>query len=87
MADPHATDSEAPGVLIARWRWRILRRAGMYEPLASRVAITREIDPGRFTQLVGRGCDPATAVRILAPDDWIFERPVHLLRADEGVGS
>lgn len=87
MADTYAADGETPGALIARWRWRILRRAGMCEPIASRVATTGEIDPERFTELVRRGCDPATAVRILAPVDWVFDaRPVPPARTG-GVAS
>lgn len=73
MVDLNAADGEGPEVLVARWRWRVLRRAGLFEPLASRVAVTREIDPQQFGRLVARGCPPATAVRILAPDDWTFD--------------
>jgi RNA polymerase sigma-70 factor, ECF subfamily len=75
MADLYAADEDAPEALVGRWRWRILRRAGLCEPLASRVAMTREIDLEQFRRLVGRGCDPVTAVRVLAPDDWAFDIP------------
>jgi uncharacterized protein (DUF2336 family) len=68
--------SEAERVLV-RWRWRILRRAGMCECLADRVAITCEIDAMQFSELVGQGCEPMNALRILAPDDWTSIPELH----------
>lgn len=56
---------------LACWRWRIPRRSGVSEDLTDRVAKTCEIDPFQFSQLVRCGCEPATAVRILGPDEWV----------------
>lgn len=70
MVDLNLVEDDRPEAVLARWRWRILCRAGMSESLARRVATTGEIDPQRFSELVRCGCEPATAVRILAPDGW-----------------
>jgi hypothetical protein len=62
--------SRAPeGGPLAGWRRRVLIRGGFPEPLAVRVAADPRSDVLGLLELVGRGCPPVTAVRILAPDD------------------
>lgn len=55
---------------LGGWRHRMLRRSGLCDELADRLALTGEIDVEKLYALVQRGCDPLTAVRILAPDEW-----------------
>jgi hypothetical protein len=54
---------------IEGWRERELRRAGFAPPLAAAVAREGGYDLHALLDLVGRGCAPELAVRILAPLD------------------
>jgi hypothetical protein len=54
---------------VVEWRGRLLLRAGFPPDLAARVAADSRSDVSGLLELVERGCPPATAVRILAPDD------------------
>jgi hypothetical protein len=54
---------------IEGWRERELRRAGFAPELAASVAREGEYDLHALLDLVGRGCAPELAVRILAPLD------------------
>ena len=50
---------------VLRWRFAVLIRAG-YDPAdAMAIAAEDEIDLHLATELLGRGCPPATALRIL----------------------
>ena len=57
-----------PGPVV-EWRVRLLLRAGFSPDLAATVAADVRSDVPGLLALVRRGCPPATAVRILAPDD------------------
>lgn len=50
------------------WRRSRLRRAGFDARLAAAVAADRRYDVEEVVALVGRGCPPELAVRILAPE-------------------
>ena len=54
---------------IVRWRRRRLTDAGFGLPLASRLARDPRWDLHGLVELVGRGCPPELAARILAPLD------------------
>jgi hypothetical protein len=51
------------------WRLRLLRSAGLPEELSRAVAASREHDVNGLLGLLGRGCPPATALRLTARDD------------------
>jgi hypothetical protein len=65
---PHST-AEAPELAISEWRRRRLAAAGFERELAAELADAPAIDLHELLVLVGRGCPPALAVRILAPLD------------------
>ena len=52
---------------VVAWRREELARAGFPLPLAARLARDGRYDLHRLLELVGRGCPPELAVRILAP--------------------
>jgi hypothetical protein len=54
---------------VEGWRREQLVRSGFPFDLASRLAGDWRYDLHRLIELVERGCDPALAVRILAPLD------------------
>ena len=54
---------------LAEWRRLRLLRAGFSKSLASVVAEDERYDVHELLALRDRGCDPALAVRILAPLD------------------
>ncbi len=49
------------------WRRRQLEQAGFSPLLAARVARDARYDLHHLLELLGRGCSPELAVRILAP--------------------
>jgi len=49
------------------WRRRVLERAGFPRPLARALANDEREDLQPLLELVERGCEPATAVRLTAP--------------------
>jgi hypothetical protein len=51
------------------WRLRLLRSAGLPEELSRAVAASREHDVNGLLGLLGRGCPPATALRLTARDE------------------
>jgi hypothetical protein len=59
------SEYETDGVVL--WRRRQLAESGFSLPLATRVARDGRFDVHALIELVERGCDPETAVRILAP--------------------
>jgi hypothetical protein len=59
-AREHETD-------VVLWRRRQLAESGFPLPLATRVARDGRFDVHALIELVERGCDAETAVRILAP--------------------
>jgi hypothetical protein len=50
---------------VLAWRLHELRRAGYAERLAHRLALRRQVDLHLAVDLLGRGCPPETAARIL----------------------
>ena len=54
---------------VASWRRSQLSQAGFPAPLASQLARDGRYDLHALLELVDHGCDPALAVRILAPLD------------------
>jgi hypothetical protein len=54
---------------VTAWRMRQLRRAGFAVADAARAARDERYDLHALVELVGRGCTPALALRILAPLD------------------
>jgi hypothetical protein len=54
---------------LVTWRWAALRCAGFDRRLARRVAFDGRFDVDELLALVGRGCPPSLAARILAPLD------------------
>lgn len=52
------------------WRSRCLLEAGFDRSAADRIATDSAWDLHALLQLVDRGCPPALAERILAPQDW-----------------
>ena len=57
---------EAPSGIV-RWRCEQLVVSGFPLPLAARLANDARYDLHALIELTERGCDPAVAVRILAP--------------------
>lgn len=49
------------------WRRRLLERAGFPRPLARALANDEREDLDSLLELVERGCEPATAVRLTMP--------------------
>ena len=49
------------------WRRRLLERAGFPRPLARALANDEREDIASLLELVERGCEPATAVRLTTP--------------------
>lgn len=59
----------APSSSLARdWRERLLRQAGCEPRLAAALAGDARYDLSEILDLIGRGCPPPVAARILAPD-------------------
>jgi hypothetical protein len=54
---------------VVEWRRRRLLDAGFPPPLATVLAADVRVDLHALFQLVERGCPPALAARILAPDE------------------
>ncbi len=54
---------------LVSWRFDYLLRAGLDSALAQTVAADLRWDLHALLQLLERGCPPALAARILAPDD------------------
>ena len=52
---------------VVQWRRAQLLRAGLPRSLAARVARDERYDLHELVRLVGHGCAPALAVRILEP--------------------
>jgi hypothetical protein len=50
---------------VLTWRYDSLRRAGYAPDEAARLARTRHVDLHVAVDLLARGCDQATALRIL----------------------
>jgi hypothetical protein len=63
------TRSEHAQYDLAAWRRQQLRGAGFAPRLADRLSQDGRYDLHGLIELVERGCPPALAVRILAPDD------------------
>lgn len=55
------------GDVVVEWRRRVLERAGFPNALATTVARDTRYDLCALVGLVGRGCPPPLALRILAP--------------------
>ena len=51
-------------------RFRVLRRLGLRDAPSQQAAESRDIETAKVAPLIGRGCPPETALRILAPLDW-----------------
>jgi hypothetical protein len=68
MSEPHGQSHGLPDRDVA-WRRRLLRSAGLPEELSRAVAASREHDVNGLLGLLGRGCPPATALRLTARDD------------------
>jgi hypothetical protein len=60
-------DAASDDRAVIAWRRRQLIAAGFGERQAARLAATPGIDLLALLDLVGRGCPPELAVRILAP--------------------
>jgi hypothetical protein len=69
---PNAVDPEIASV--ARWRRKLLERAGFEETLADALSADRRVDLHALLRLIERGCTPELAARILAPLDTTQER-------------
>jgi hypothetical protein len=54
---------------LRRWRYEYLRRAGWAHEPAEAAACDLGWDLNALLELVGRGCPPALALRILDPVD------------------
>ncbi len=64
-ASVSATVGEVDADGVLRWRYDELRHAG-YRPIdAAELAGARQVDLHVAVDLLIRGCDPATAIRIL----------------------
>ena len=50
---------------VVRWRWQRLRKAGFDVQLADALAAERDVDLHALLDLVGKGCPPHLAARIL----------------------
>ena len=70
MSAPTWSPRPKPDPSVTAWRFRVLRRLGLPDALAQQAAESRDIETAKVAQLVGRGCPPETALRILAPLDW-----------------
>jgi hypothetical protein len=55
---------------VVRWRRHQLVSSGFPLPTAARLAKDSRFDLHALIELVERGCEPALAVRILAPLEW-----------------
>ncbi len=64
-----STHSERQREEVVGWRRRRLLDAGFSSTLAAVLAADLRLDLHALLQLVERGCPPALAARILAPDD------------------
>ena len=64
-----STHSERQREEVVEWRRRRLLDAGFPSPLATVLAADVRVDLHALFQLVERGCPPALAARILAPDE------------------
>lgn len=60
--------ANGPPADVVDWRRCLLLGAGFDHELASRLAVTREVDVHALLELVDRGCPPPLAARILSPD-------------------
>ena len=69
------THSERQREEVVEWRRRRLLDAGFPSPLATVLAADFRVDLHALFQLVERGCPPALAARILAPDDHELAAP------------
>jgi hypothetical protein len=58
-----------PSKEILTWRLETLLRAGFEPGLATCIADSEDVDLHQLLDLVGRGCPPELAARILAPLD------------------
>jgi hypothetical protein len=58
-----------PGGDLTAWRTQRLLRAGVDAELASSIASDCAMDLHAMIELLGRGCPPGLAARILAPFD------------------
>jgi hypothetical protein len=63
------TTSEQRGHEVVGWRRDQLVGSGFPLPLAARLAEDSRYDLHALIELAERGCPPALAVRILAPED------------------
>jgi hypothetical protein len=59
--------NETSGPDVVRWRREQLAHSGFPLPLAAKIAKDARYDLHVLIELVGRGCQPELAVRILAP--------------------
>jgi hypothetical protein len=66
----HRYDARLPDRDVA-WRRRLLRSAGLPEPLSRAVAASSEHDMNGLLGLLGNGCPVATALRLTARDERI----------------
>ena len=64
-----STHSERQREEVVEWRRRRLLDAEFTSPLATVLAADVRVDLHALFQLVERGCPPALAARILAPDE------------------
>ena len=62
MDEPNTLDDE---LIVMRWRTERLVGLGYELPEAASLAIS-EVDVHELERLIGKGCPPATAVRIAA---------------------
>lgn len=60
--------TQRPSSLVREWRARLLRQAGCVPELAAALADDERYDLYETLALIGRGCPPPLAARILAPD-------------------
>ncbi|MFP5371654.1 MAG: hypothetical protein ACLGI3_13025 [Actinomycetes bacterium] len=70
-----STPSERQREEVVGWRRRRLLDAGFPPPLATVLAADVRVDLHALLQLVERGCPPALAARILAPDEHVPTAP------------
>jgi hypothetical protein len=65
----HPLSETDEGQAVVQWRRDQLARAGFTLPHAATLARDPRYDLHELLELVRRGCPPALAVRILAPDE------------------
>jgi hypothetical protein len=58
---------DGPPIDVTTWRRCRLLEAGFPQQLAERLASTPSVDVHALLELVGRGCPPELAARILSP--------------------